>query len=252
MKTIKLIIAAVLVMAGMSVSAQWTTSGDDIYNTNSGNVGIGTSTPDRDLTIYGGNKSIAKVSGGREGDGLYASLHLEHTTTGDLFNASLRGTSGQHEMIQSAYSSSLGLWLEYCYLNLATADYEMRNGIANASFLNSGDIIFNNGGGVVIGNTSVPTGTKLAVDGKITSTEVEVTLDAWSDYVFDEDYSLRPLSEVEKFVKEHKHLPGIPSEKQIVEEGLSLGEMNKLLMEKVEELTLYVIELQKEVDKLKN
>ncbi|HPR30857.1 MAG TPA: hypothetical protein PLK12_02125 [Prolixibacteraceae bacterium] len=250
MKTIKILFAAAFMMVGVGAMAQWNTNGTNVYY-NGGNVGIGTDSPNRELTVYGANKSITKASGGRVGDGLYASLHLEHTTTGDLFNASLRATSGQHEMIQSVYSSSLAAWLEYCYVNLATANYEMRSGIADASFLNSGDIIFNNGGGVVIGNTSVPSGSKLAVDGKISSTEVEVTLDAWSDYVFDEDYTLRPLSEVEKFVKENKHLPGIPSEKEIIENGLSLGEMNKLLMEKIEELTLYIIDLKKEVELLK-
>lgn len=94
------------------------------------------------------------------------------------------------------------------------------------------------------------TGNTLAINGKITAKEVEVTLDGWPDYVFSEDYTLSPLSDVEEFIKQNKHLPGVPTEKEINEEGLSLGQMNKLMMEKIEELTLYIIDLEKKINKL--
>lgn len=74
---------------------------------------------------------------------------------------------------------------------------------------------------------------------------------SWSDYVFQKNYNLRPLIEVEQFIKEKKHLPDIPSAKEVAEEGYSQHEMNKVLLQKVEELTLYVIELEKQVNALK-
>lgn len=73
----------------------------------------------------------------------------------------------------------------------------------------------------------------------------------WSDHVFNTDYALRPLSEVENFVRTHRHLPDVPSEKEVKEEGYNLHDMNKIFMQKIEELTLYVIEQQKEIDRLK-
>ncbi len=73
----------------------------------------------------------------------------------------------------------------------------------------------------------------------------------WPDYVFAEEYNLRPLSEVEAFIKKNKHLPDVPSAKQVEAEGIKLKEMNMMLLKKVEELTLYMIELQKEVETLK-
>ena len=75
--------------------------------------------------------------------------------------------------------------------------------------------------------------------------KVEAT--KWPDFVFDKDYKLRTLQEVENHINEHKHLPDIPSEKEVKENGLSLGEMQAKLLQKIEELTLYTIELNKTV-----
>lgn len=72
-----------------------------------------------------------------------------------------------------------------------------------------------------------------------------------SDYVFEEDYKLRTLEEVEQFVKTNKHLPEVPSAAEFKENGYSVGEMDDVLLRKVEELTLYMIELKKENEALK-
>jgi hypothetical protein len=73
----------------------------------------------------------------------------------------------------------------------------------------------------------------------------------WPDYVFHSDYRLPSLFEVESYVKEHKHLPGVPSAEEVSEGGLDVGEFNKQLLKKVEELTLYVIELKREMAEMK-
>ncbi|MEC7265769.1 MAG: hypothetical protein VXW38_18665 [Bacteroidota bacterium] len=104
--------------------------------------------------------------------------------------------------------------------------------------------IYNNGS-VAIGTGS--TGThKLAVEGSIGAREIKVEVGTWSDYVFNEGYDLPTLEEVETYIKEKGHLINIPSAKEVEENGIELGEMNKLLLEKIEELTLYVIQLKKE------
>jgi hypothetical protein len=99
-------------------------------------------------------------------------------------------------------------------------------------------------GNVAIGTTNT-NGAKLAVNGQIRAKKVTVTLDDWPDYVFADDYELKSLEEIEKHIKEKKHLPGIPSQKEVEEKGLDIGDMQAKMMEKIEELTLHMIELNK-------
>jgi hypothetical protein len=89
----------------------------------------------------------------------------------------------------------------------------------------------------------------LTVNGTIRSKKVIVDT-GWSDFVFDDDYKLMPLHEVEAFIKTNRHLPEIPSAKEVEENGVSLGEISASLLQKIEELTLYAIEQQKVIDKL--
>jgi hypothetical protein len=84
----------------------------------------------------------------------------------------------------------------------------------------------------------------LDVNGIVRATEIKVEAQT-ADFVFEDDYQLKSLEEVEQFVQENKHLPDVPSAKQMEENGVGLAEMNKLLLQKVEELTLYMIEMQK-------
>ena len=98
--------------------------------------------------------------------------------------------------------------------------------------------------------TTIPQ-SKLAVNGTITTREVKVTDSGWSDFVFEKDYNLQNLNQVETYIKENKHLPDIPSAKQVEEEGLSMADMMKKQMQKIEELTLYVIEQNKQLSALK-
>lgn len=87
------------------------------------------------------------------------------------------------------------------------------------------------------------------------SEEIEVRSDAigiyWPDYVFKSDYELTPIKEVEAYIKEHSHLPNVPSQAEISKNGINVAEMDAILLRKVEELTLYIIKLEKEVDALK-
>jgi hypothetical protein len=90
----------------------------------------------------------------------------------------------------------------------------------------------------------------VTVEGKFGAREIEVKLGQWNDDVFNCDYALKPLSEVEEFVKINRHLPEIPSEKEIVDEGLNVGSMLSLQMKKIEELYLYMIDLEKKYNDL--
>lgn len=122
-----------------------------------------------------------------------------------------------------------------------------------------GDIQFKPGKNFIISQgyvgigTSLPT-QKLSVNGTVLAKEVIVSTASsyWPDYVFEEGYNLMSLEELEAYIKENHHLPNIPSENEVEENGISLGEMQRLHMEKIEELTLYLLELKKENDVLKN
>jgi len=92
---------------------------------------------------------------------------------------------------------------------------------------------------------------KLAVNGTITAKEVVVSIEGWSDYVLKDDYKLMPLDELERSIEKNGHLPDIPSAEEVKKKGVSVGEMQAKLLKKVEELTLYMIDLKKENEILK-
>ena len=119
--------------------------------------------------------------------------------------------------------------------------------------LNGNDISYTNGN-VSIGTTKVtdgPTDFMLSVAGDMRAESMEVSLaNTWPDYVFDKDYSLNTLSELEKFIAKNKHLPNVPSASEVETNGINLGEMDAILLQKIEELTLYVIEQEKKIEAL--
>lgn len=122
---------------------------------------------------------------------------------------------------------------------------------------NSENIYFNSeSGAVAIGTDDFNTeGYKLYVNGKLLTEEVMIAQKgsvSWPDYVFHKDYELRSLEELEAFIKANKHLPNIPSAQKVTAQGsVGMGEMNKKLLEKVEELTLYLIQQNKQIQEMK-
>lgn len=106
-------------------------------------------------------------------------------------------------------------------------------------------------GNVGIGTTN-PGSYKLAVEGKIGAREVNViATNPWPDYVFEKDYKLLSLEEIKNYIDQNQHLPEIPSAKEVEKNGVNLGEMNALLLKKIEELTLYTIEMNKKMEEMK-
>ena len=89
---------------------------------------------------------------------------------------------------------------------------------------------------------------RLSVDGKVVAKSVYVTVNGWADYVFEKNYRLAPLAEVEAYVKANKHLPEVPTTCEVEEKGIDVAAINTLLLKKVEELTLHVIELNKRLE----
>ena len=110
-------------------------------------------------------------------------------------------------------------------------------------------------GNFLIGNpnsVTAATGFKLSVDGKVMCEELRVEMSPWADYVFDDNYQLMSFDELEAFIAANNHLPGIPSATIIESEGLDVGNMQAKMMEKIEELTLHIIQLNNRIEELES
>lgn len=127
-----------------------------------------------------------------------------------------------------------------------------------SGFLGSGNALLVWGdshlaGKVGIGTTTVPAGVKLAVNGKVLCEELEVQLsEDWPDYVFADDYALMSLDDVDSYVRAHKHLPGVPSAAEVKSSGVNVGDMQTTLLRKMEEMTLHMIELNRQMAALRS
>ncbi len=128
-------------------------------------------------------------------------------------------------------------------------------GVSTSVFSVTGDGVTSIAGVTTIGNVTAPAGYKLYVESGILTEKVKVAVKGtsnWSDYVFAKDYKLLSLGEVESYIRKNKHLPGVPSAEEVVKDGIDMATMDAKLLEKIEELTLYMIEMKKENEKLKN
>lgn len=192
-------------------------------------VGIGTTTPSVDLEVKSSDHTKVLLIGSGDVFPQYALSRINAINKTNRTWVATIGAAGQY-VLQDATSVINPFIIE-------------ANAVANSFYIKAG-------GNVGIG-TKTPQ-SKLAVNGKITCKEIEVIATGWPDYVFAKDYDLKPLNEVEAFINENQHLPGVPSEREVLEDGVNLGEMNAILLEKIEELTLYMIDLKKENEEIKN
>lgn len=114
----------------------------------------------------------------------------------------------------------------------------------------SGAKVFIPNGKLVIGNVNnAATDYKLHVKGNIVAQKVKITQTDWADFVFDSNYRLMPLQEVASFISSNKHLPFVPSAATVEKEGIDIGDSQATLLRKIEELTLYMIEMDKTIKK---
>ena len=203
-------------------------------NAYAGNVGIGTDNPQAKLHINL-QTAISSFTGIKN-----AGLRIQgYNSPNNFALLGFRGVinsyTGNHAQIGALFTNS-GSSLSFGTSN------NYNTGITNTAMT----IDYN--GNVGIG-TTIPGAYKLAVNGIIRAKEIRVET-GWADYVFDNDYELRSLDNVAEYIQQNRHLPGIPSAKEIQENGLAVGELQTKMMEKIEELTLYIIAINKKVKAL--
>ena len=286
------VVAALFVIFPVSAQ-QWAGSAANIYNTNSGNVGIGTSNPASKLHIFSAagdvyatiqaNNSLAygahlSLIGGRQWD-LVGDANGSGSPVGSPSGFVIRDSSlGVNRMVIDI-NGNVGLGTANpAYLFDVNGNSRIQsNGFGGVTFEqqaypNQGALLFSSdrtGYTFMIGNkknsdlsvlpiitmgdtgnvgigtgTSVPVH-KLSVNGTIGATEVIVAASG-ADYVFQPGYRLAPLNEVAGYIEANRHLPGIPAAAETERQGVGLGEMQSKLLAKIEELTLHMIEAEKE------
>jgi hypothetical protein len=220
--------------------------------TEEGNVGIGAANPLAKLHVLVGS-----------GTGSYPSVN----ETGDVLQRFSADNNGLEIGVSRKYNDgkswilarhgnpiSFGKYYHTLHLQPDVGDKSSYKGVAIGYAANTsigwGTHLAVNGS-VGIGTTD-PGEYKLAVNGTIKAKEVKVSMNDWPDDVFKPGYQLPTIDETEVFIRKNGHLPGIPSEKQVLKDGVNLADMQKKLLRKVEEMTLLMIQLKKENDALKD
>ncbi|URM35523.1 hypothetical protein [Flavobacterium anhuiense] len=195
----------------------------------SGNVGIGTINPTQKLEVSGSAlfQGVITSSISDNGGGKIQLNNPSKNSNGIASTWAIYNMTG-------VYGNSLQFW---AYDNLGCG-----TGLCNNRFT-----IMDNGN-VGIGQTNP--NNKLDVNGTIHSKEVKVDMTGWSDFVFKKEYNLPTIEEVEKHILEKGHLKNIPNEEEVLKNGINLGEMNAKLLQKIEEMTLYMIDQNKRMNKL--
>lgn len=211
-----------------SAQAQWaggTSTSATTYRT--GRVGIGLSSPSSLLHVSesGSNQTVAVFN--KNGSGMQSTL----------IKLQSNGTSGMEIGHENSFRDG---YINHAYSSADRIRIKLR-GSTKMTVLNNGN--------VGIGTTSPRA--RLSVNGGIRANEVRVMTDIQlADYVFEKDYPLMPLQQIEQFVNEHKHLPEMPSAAEVKENGMDVAEFQNKLLQKIEELTLHIIAQEKRIQTL--
>ncbi|WP_298900967.1 hypothetical protein [uncultured Psychroserpens sp.] len=212
-----------------------------------GNVGINTTTPTQELEVNGITKTNQLIVGETNTIPFFVNAWLEGGFSSQLFLNSSLSQTNERLWALSAINGSFKIFSESDDFSSIKEAFV----INRSSGIEIENVLFPNGN-VGIGTSSFVEGDdtyRLSVNGKIRAHGVKVYT-TWADYVFEDSYELKPLDEIENYIKERGHLPNIPSEEEVLKNGIELGEINKLLLEKIEELTLYMIDQDKKIKSL--
>lgn len=272
MRTFFTLIFTLLLFSQVHSQGQQLFTGVPLYEYQ-GYIGIGTSSPTTRLEVVGGNIAgsnaviskgqngvwagtatfidyIPSLNYGRVGVYDYATNSWKNLFLGNgnvgigtisptdklevIGNFVSRVSPGSNRLARIANSNSAG-------------ELHLFTGNSSSVVIDANGNSYLNGGNVGIGTTT-PTN-KLEVNGTIRTKKVKVEASSWPDYVFEPGYQPLSLPETEAFIKTHKHLPEVPSAQEIEEKGQDLGAVQTVLLKKIEEMTLQMIEMNKKIEK---
>ena len=208
-------------------SDYWIKSGNDVLNIGD-SIGLNVVNPKERLEVGGNIRALGaklnNTSGSTEINFLSSDVEKGFIQ--------LTGTNGDNFRLGTVSSNETGKFI-------------VRTNGADRIYVDAG-------GNVSIGTSAVASGFKLSINGKAICEELKVQLSGnWPDYVFKKDYNLMTLPQLEQFIKANEHLPNIPKASEVEKSGIEVGDMQKRMMEKIEELTLYIIDLQKQFEEFK-
>lgn len=220
-------------------------------------VGIGTTTPSRNLDVIGDIKASAHLwANGSLSVGAdlntFSKVNIVNTNRTAAIQVRTYGNTlpfqrlmfFEYDKVDTKIMEVLNTTSNYTAFSLkANGEMDIHNGTAPIFHLGTD-------GKLSLGNGTMQT-FQVETTGMIRGRRMKLDLNTWADYVFEPSYQLMPLNEVESFVKKEKHLPNVPSEQELKKDGADVMELNKILMEKVEELTLYLIQQNKNTEELK-
>ncbi|MXV50392.1 hypothetical protein GS399_05355 [Pedobacter sp. HMF7647] len=200
----------------------WGNAANTYLTLKGGNLGLGTADPQSMFTLRKYGSGISMSPGLNPYFGSFG-LNRE-VNTGQIFNPA--GNAFQ--------------------INNGGPDKDLHIQVFNGSgALVNGDALVISGSTANIGIGTTSPSERLSVNGKIRAREIRVEAAPWPDYVFEQDRKLPSLSDLEQFIRLNKHLPSVPSADEVEKDGVELGKMNSVLLEKIEELTLYLIQQEK-------
>jgi hypothetical protein len=217
---------------------QWTYPGGVAYYP--GNVGIGTSSAGFMLNVLGDYVIQQRIESTGAFAGLYMKSNWATRQLGIHYGSDGSNGIGTNSLRFGRYDPNGDQFGNGWQANPVVFDMDA----PDASF------IMNDLGQIALGTFDTK-GYRLAVNGSAIFTKVVVkAYTNWPDYVFQPTYRLRPLSEVEQYIKQHNHLPEVPSAEEVEKNGIDVGENQAMLLKKIEELTMYVIEQNKKIEAL--
>ncbi len=209
--------------------------------TSGGLIGIGTTTPNSNVSVHFHQRVVSFTGANGAGHLIFGGANQNSMNWGIEYNESTAGREGLNFWKPFGSAGGFGNWYLFLHNN-GKIGINTNNPTAQLSV----------NGTCLIGadNTQLPAGYKLYVETGILTEKVKIAVKNtinWADYVFEPNYKRLSLEELDLFVKTNKHLPNIPSSAEVVKEGVDMADMTNRLLEKIEELTLYIIEQDKKM-----